>query len=247
MDCGEHHLTGAGSSWHMSVHQATVTVPEDLMTQMKKPAAFLSMMTHMQYVTTQEWVNKMEIHIIPVCHFKSFFLGLLCGQCKEGYGVGLLTNQCKRFTDIVPQFWLFPVYCESNNFDWSNWHDVLFFTVGVLIPLLVVIVKLGVYLPTILRGFIFYIQISPIAVEFLPQNFNLRVDVVSDLFLFFMSHFNISNTDVLYCQYPGSLCTIRLQLPWGNDFLGVLWTEICHSPRGTRCSANSSKSEVSNC
>ena len=55
---------------------------------------------------------------------------------------------------------------------------------GVLVPLLVVIVKLGVHLPTILRGFIFYIQISPIAVEFLPQNFNLGVDVVSDLFPF---------------------------------------------------------------
>ena len=52
-----------------------------------------------------------------------------------------------------------------------------------LVPLLIVIVKLGVHLPTILRGFIFYIQISPIAVGFLPENFKLRVDVVSDLLL----------------------------------------------------------------
>ena len=51
-------------------------------------------------------------------------------------------------------------------------------------------------------------------------------------------------TDVLYCQHPGSLCAIRLQLPWGNDFLGVLWTEIYHSSSGTHCSANSSKSKV---
>ena len=82
---------------------------------------------------------------------------------------------------------------------------------GVLVPVLVVIVKLGVHLPTILRGFIFYVQISPIAVEFLPQDYNLRVDVVSHLFPFFFmcaSHINISNTDVLYCQYPGSLCAI---------------------------------------
>ena len=49
---------------------------------------------------------------------------------------------------------------------------------GVLVPLLVVIVKLGVHLPTILRGFIFYVQISPIAVEFLPQSFGLRLDAV---------------------------------------------------------------------
>ena len=70
---------------------------------------------------------------------------------------------------------------------YSNWHIIQFviFTVGVLVPLLVVIVKFGVHLPTILRGFIFYVQISPIAVGFLPQDFNLRVDVVSDQFLFF--------------------------------------------------------------
>ena len=53
---------------------------------------------------------------------------------------------------------------------------------GVLVPLLVVIVKLGVHLPTILRGFIFYIQISPIAVEFFTPNFRLRSDVVSTNF-----------------------------------------------------------------
>ena len=59
------------------------------------------------------------------------------------------------------------------------------FVVGMLVPLLVVIVKLGVHLPTILRGFIFYIQISPIAVEFLPQSFRLRMDVVSYMLLSF--------------------------------------------------------------
>ena len=51
--------------------------------------------------------------------------------------------------------------------------------VGVLVPLLVVIVKLGVHLPTVLRGFVFYIQISPIAVKFLPLSYRLKVDVVS--------------------------------------------------------------------
>ena len=50
-----------------------------------------------------------------------------------------------------------------------------------LVPLLIVIVRFGVHLPTILRGFIFYVQISPIAVEFLPQTFSLRVDVVSKM------------------------------------------------------------------
>ena len=56
----------------------------------------------------------------------------------------------------------------------SDLHSVL-----VLVPLLVVIVKLGVHLPTILRGLILYTQISPIALEFLPQTFDLKVDVVS--------------------------------------------------------------------
>ena len=56
----------------------------------------------------------------------------------------------------------------------SDLHSVL-----VLVPLLVVIVKLGVHLPTILRGLTLYTQISPIALEFLPQTFDLKVDVVS--------------------------------------------------------------------
>ena len=54
-------------------------------------------------------------------------------------------------------------------------------SVIVLVPLLVAIVKLGVHLPTVLRGLIFYIQISPIAVEFLPQSFKLKVDIVSSM------------------------------------------------------------------
>ena len=40
--------------------------------------------------------------------------GLLCGQCVEGYGVGLLTNECKEFPHRLPQFWLFPIYCEGH-------------------------------------------------------------------------------------------------------------------------------------
>ena len=40
--------------------------------------------------------------------------GILCGQCKEGYGVGLLTNACNKFPDRLPQFWLFPIYCEGH-------------------------------------------------------------------------------------------------------------------------------------
>ena len=51
-------------------------------------------------------------------------------------------------------------------------------SVGILVPLLVIIVRLGVHLPTLLRGFIFYVQISPIAVQYLPLTFLLRVDVV---------------------------------------------------------------------
>ena len=33
------------------------------------------------------------------------------------------------------------------------------------------LVRLGVHLPTILRGFIFYIQIAPIAVAYFPDGF----------------------------------------------------------------------------
>ena len=45
-------------------------------------------------------------------------------------------------------------------------------------------------------------------------------------------------------KYRGSLCAIWLQFPWGNDFLGVLWTEICHSPSGAHCSTNHIQTQV---
>ena len=84
-----------------------------------------------------------------------------------------------------------------------------------LVPLLVVIVKLGVHLPTILRGFIFYVQISPIAVEFLPQNFNLRVDVVSDQFLFFSCLYPISTSPT---QMSCIASTLALYVPYDFNF-----------------------------
>ena len=85
----------------------------------------------------------------------------------------------------------------------------------VLVPLLVVIVKLGVHLPTILRGFIFYVQISPIAVEFLPQNFNLRVDVVSDLFFFLARLYHISTSPT---QMSCIASTLALYVPYDFSF-----------------------------
>lgn len=50
-----------------------------------------------------------------------------------------------------------------------------------LIVALVMLVRLGVHLPTILRGFLFYIQIAPIAMAYFPQSFNLSLaEVGSD-------------------------------------------------------------------
>ena len=85
---------------------------------------------------------------------------------------------------------------------------------GVLVPLLVVIVKLGVHLPTILRGFIFYIQISPIAVEFFTQNFRLRSDVVCTIFLLVsesMHGFEISQMSCI-------ASTLALYVPYDFNF-----------------------------
>ena len=48
-----------------------------------------------------------------ICVSNVYLLGLLCGQCKETYGVGLLTNECKQFPDRLPQFWIFPIYCNT--------------------------------------------------------------------------------------------------------------------------------------
>ena len=51
-------------------------------------------------------------------------------------------------------------------------------TVALLVVGLVLIVRLGLHLPTILRGFLFYTQVSSVAVAYLPVTFRLKVDVV---------------------------------------------------------------------
>lgn len=87
--------------------------------------------------------------------------GLLCGSCKPGMGVGLLTDYCREHTDPVPQaVWLLPIY-------------LILLVVG-----LVLIVRLGLHLPTIFRGFLFYVQVSSVAVAYLPGTFRLKVDVM---------------------------------------------------------------------
>lgn len=43
---------------------------------------------------------------------------------------------------------------------------------------LVVIVRRGVHLSTIFRGFLFYIQVSTVAVAYLPDTFYLFTEVV---------------------------------------------------------------------
>ena len=92
---------------------------------------------------------------------------LACLQMNaSSFQIKYRSSGCFQFTVRI----LFPAILIN--------YKSTYLLVGVLVPLLVVIVKLGVHLPTILRGFIFYVQISPIAVEFLPQSFRLRSDVV---------------------------------------------------------------------
>lgn len=86
--------------------------------------------------------------------------GILCGQCMDGYGVGLLTNECQEHVG-EPYYWLYPIYLIT------------------LVIILVVLVKLGIHLPTILRGFLFYIQIAPIAVAYFPENFRPSTAIAS--------------------------------------------------------------------
>ena len=52
----------------------------------------------------------------------------------------------------------------------------------IVIPLLVCIVRFSVHFPTVFRSFVFYIQISPIATEYLTR-FRLRTDVVSTIII----------------------------------------------------------------
>ncbi len=61
-------------------------------------------------------------------------------------------------------------------------HQLKLISVSLVILLvigLVLIVRLGIHLPTIFRGFLFYIQVSSVAVAYLPKTFRLRTDVVS--------------------------------------------------------------------
>lgn len=100
--------------------------------------------------------------------------GVLCGKCVPPYGVGLLTNNCqKHLWGPTPHFWLFPIYVVA------------------LVITLVLLVKLGVHLPTILRGFIFYIQIAPIAVTYFPDSFELSTEIL----------YCISSTVALYLPF----------------------------------------------
>lgn len=46
-----------------------------------------------------------------------------------------------------------------------------------LVVILVVLVMLGIHLPTSLRGFLFYIQIAPIALAYFPE-FHLDIKIV---------------------------------------------------------------------
>ena len=41
--------------------------------------------------------------------------GVLCGQCREPYGVGMLTMKCQEFTAKFPMYyWLMPLLSESS-------------------------------------------------------------------------------------------------------------------------------------
>lgn len=41
-------------------------------------------------------------------------IDVLCGRCIEGYGVGLLTNNCRKHENSIPDYyWLLPIYGTS--------------------------------------------------------------------------------------------------------------------------------------
>ncbi len=68
-------------------------------------------------------------------------------------------------------------------------------TVVLLVVGLVVIVRLGLHLPTIFRGFLFYIQVSSVAVAYLPETFRLNSDVVCEIILTMIFY------DSTYCHF----------------------------------------------
>ncbi len=74
------------------------------------------------------------------------------------------------------QFRLTPLIWEG---DWIRGSSFSYsYTAIALVVSLVLLVRLGVHLPTILRGFLFYIQIAPIAVAYFPDIFKVSNEVV---------------------------------------------------------------------
>ena len=53
-----------------------------------------------------------------------------------------------------------------------------FFLVVILVVVLVALVKAGEPLYTVLRGFLLYVQLSPIAVAYFPANYNMKPELV---------------------------------------------------------------------
>lgn len=61
----------------------------------------------------------------------------------------------------------------------ASYHSCCYLAVVALVVTLVLLVKRGVHLPTLLRGFLFYIQIVPIAVAYFPSAFKPNTTAVS--------------------------------------------------------------------
>jgi hypothetical protein len=77
--------------------------------------------------------------------------GVLCGRCRSGWGVGVLTTHCY---DPVPYGYL------------------LFLPLIVYqVVVIVLMVVLGVKIPAILKSLLFYIQVTPYLANFFPSKF----------------------------------------------------------------------------
>jgi predicted outer membrane repeat protein len=89
--------------------------------------------------------------------------GVLCGECMGESGVGMLSMECRQFT-------------VNNMYYWPISILVLFVVVSV-----VTIVKVGVAIPPIYFSFLFYIQISSLAVASFTRPFRLNTHVMTCL------------------------------------------------------------------
>lgn len=62
--------------------------------------------SHVGQVRVQCAAISMQLHYLHT----ALHVGILCGRCRDGYGVGMLSLECRKFKAPFPMYyWLMPI------------------------------------------------------------------------------------------------------------------------------------------